>query len=66
MKFGLDEYLAPMRIEKIKILGAPQELPAKLHSQCSTFAKVLLAWCKDCWKLKTFVNPLVLVYLLAL
>ena len=42
MKFGLDEYSAPMGIEKIKILGAFQELTAKLQSKCSPFTSFLL------------------------
>ena len=33
MDFTLDKYSAPMAIEKIKILGAVLELPAKQHCQ---------------------------------
>ena len=33
MDFTLNEYLAPRAIEKIKILGAGLELPAKQHYQ---------------------------------
>ena len=41
---GLGSYnegLAPMAIEKIKILGAVLELPAKLHCQFSQFEPFL-------------------------
>ena len=37
MDFSLNEGLAPMAIEKIKILGAVLELPAKQHCQFSPF-----------------------------
>ena len=35
MDFSLNEGLAPMAIEKTKILGAVSDLPAKLHCQFS-------------------------------
>ena len=33
MDFTKNEYLAPMAVEKIKIMGAVLELPAKQHCQ---------------------------------
>ena len=41
MDFTQDEYSAPMAIEKIKILGALLELPAKQHCQSSPFTSKL-------------------------
>jgi len=41
MDFSYNEGLAPMAIEKIKILGAVLELPAKLHCQFSPFGPFL-------------------------
>ena len=41
MNFSKNEGLAPMAIEKIKILWAVLELPAKLHSQFSLFGPFL-------------------------
>ena len=38
---GSNETLAPMAIEKIKILGAVLELPAKLHCQFCPFGPFL-------------------------
>ena len=40
MDFTLDKHLAPNAIEKIKILGALLELPAKQHCQFSPFCLV--------------------------
>jgi hypothetical protein len=37
MDFSKNEVLAPMVIEKIKILGAVLELPARQHCQSSPF-----------------------------
>ena len=37
MNFTLDKYSAPRKIEKMKILGAFLELPAKQHCQPSPF-----------------------------
>ena len=37
MEVNSNEYLAPMAIEKIEILGAILELPAKQHCQLSLF-----------------------------
>ena len=37
MDFTQDKFLAPIAIEKIKILGAPWELPAKQHCQFGQF-----------------------------
>ena len=37
MDFTQDKFSAPIAIEKIKILGAPWELPAKLHCQLGQF-----------------------------
>ena len=37
MDFTKGKYLAPMTIEKIKILGVVLELPAKQHCQSSLF-----------------------------
>jgi hypothetical protein len=37
MDFSYEEGLAPMAIEKIKILGVVLELPAKQHRQFSPF-----------------------------
>ena len=37
MEFSSNEKLAPIAIEKIKILGAVLELPAKQHCQSSPF-----------------------------
>ncbi len=37
----MNEGLAPMAIEKIKILGAVLELPAKQHCQSSPFTSKL-------------------------
>ena len=37
MDITLDEYSAPRTIEKMKILGAVLELPAKQHCQSSPF-----------------------------
>ena len=39
MNFIQNEGLAPMAVEKIKILGAVLELPAKQHCQFSLFTK---------------------------
>jgi hypothetical protein len=36
MDFSKNESLAPLEIEKIKILGAVLELPAKQHCQFSS------------------------------
>ena len=41
MDFTLDKYSAPMTIEKMKILGAVLELPAKQHCQSSPFTSKL-------------------------
>ena len=41
MDFTLDKYSAPMAIEKIKILGAVLELPAKQHCQSSPLTSKL-------------------------
>ena len=41
MDFSQTEGLAPMAIEKIKILGAVLELPAKEHCQSSPFTSKL-------------------------
>ena len=41
MNFSQDKYSAPMGIEKIKILGAILELPAKQHCQFSQFGPIL-------------------------
>ena len=40
-EFHINEGLAPMAVEKIKILGAVLELPAKQHSQFGPFTKKL-------------------------
>ena len=37
MDFTQDKFSAPIAIEKIKILGAPWELPAKQHCQFGQF-----------------------------
>ena len=37
MDFTQDKFLAPIAIEKIKILGAVLELPAKQHCQFGQF-----------------------------
>ena len=37
MDFTQDKFWAPIAIEKIKILGAPWELPAKQHCQFGQF-----------------------------
>ena len=39
MNFTQDKYSAPMAIEKIKILGALLELPAKQHCHLANMAK---------------------------
>ena len=39
-EFQLNEGLAPMAIEKIRILGAVLELPAKQHCQFSPFGPI--------------------------
>jgi hypothetical protein len=39
MDFTENEYSAPRTIEKIKILGAVFELPAKQHCQFGPFTK---------------------------
>ena len=39
MDFTLDKYSAPMAIEKIKILGAVLELPAKHHCRFGQFGQ---------------------------
>ena len=46
VNFTLDNYSAPRKIEKMKILGDFLELPAKQHCQSSTFLKsaVLFSW----------------------
>ena len=41
MDFTEDRYSAPMAIEKIKILGALLEIPAKQHCQSSPFTSKL-------------------------
>ena len=41
MDFTKGKYLAPMTIEKIKILGVVLELPAKQHCQSSPFTSKL-------------------------
>ena len=41
MDFTQGKYLANMAIEKIKIVGALLELPAKEHSQSSSFTTKL-------------------------
>ena len=41
MDFTSDKYSAPMAIEKIKILGAILELPAKQYCQSSPFTSKL-------------------------
>ena len=41
MDFSLNEGLAPIAIEKIKILGTILELPAKQHCQSSPFTSKL-------------------------
>ena len=41
MNFTQDKYSAPMAIEKIKILVAILELPAKQHCQSSPFTSKL-------------------------
>ena len=41
MDFSYNEGLAPMAIEKIKILGDVLELPAKQHCQSSPFTSKL-------------------------
>jgi hypothetical protein len=41
MDFRDNEGLAPMAVEKIKILGAVLELPAKQHCQFSSFGPFL-------------------------
>ena len=41
MDFTSDKYSAPMAIEKIKILGALLELPAKQHCRFGQFGPVL-------------------------
>ena len=41
MDFTQEKYSAPMPIEKIKILGALLQLPAKQHSQSSPFTSKL-------------------------
>ena len=41
MDFTLNEYSAPREIEKIKILGAVLELPAKQQCQFGPFTKKL-------------------------
>ena len=41
LDFTSDEYSAPMAIEKIKILGALLELPAKQHCRFGQFGPVL-------------------------
>ena len=40
MNFIKNEGLAPMAVEKIKILGAVWELPAKQHCQFSPFGPI--------------------------
>jgi hypothetical protein len=40
MNFIQNEGLAPMAVEKIKILGAILELPAKQHCQFSPFCRI--------------------------
>ena len=42
MKISLDELLAPMTIEKIKILGAVLELPAKHNPQVFTNLDIMV------------------------
>ena len=41
MNFTQDKYSAPRAIEKMKILGALFELPAKQHGQSSPFTSKL-------------------------
>ena len=41
MDFKQNEYSAPRTIEKIKILGAGLELPAKQHYQFGQFDPIL-------------------------
>jgi hypothetical protein len=41
MNFISNKYLASMAVEKIKILGAVLELPAKQHCQIGTVTKIL-------------------------
>ena len=41
MNLSENEGLAPMAIEKIEILGAILELPAKLHCQFGPFGPIL-------------------------
>ena len=46
MNFSYNEGLAPMAIEKNRILGGVLELRAKQHSQFSPFARFLGKWAK--------------------
>ena len=46
MNFTKDKYLAPRTIEKMKILGALLELPAKQHCQSSPFTSKLGKICQ--------------------
>ena len=41
MNFTYDTYSAPRKIEKMKILGALLELPAKQHYQFSQFGPIM-------------------------
>ena len=44
MDFTKNEYSAPMAVEKIKIMGAVLELPAKQHCHSSPFTKKWAKW----------------------